>query len=111
MLNVRSGRSKKSKVAVMCLTDCGSQPFRVKGSFKNLLKVTDRPLPWEQAHHTELCLVPMAPRSQVHQAPLWIQSQYLWITDKKPEGQGVMRPLPYVLVGVGAHLPVTLVSS
>lgn len=108
MVNVRSGRSKKSKVAVMCLTDCGSQPFRVRGPFENLLKITDRPLPWEQAHHTELCLVPMAPRSQVHQGS---SVDLLLDNRKEAGGAGVMKPLPYVLAGDRAHLPVTLVSS
>ena len=111
MVNIRSGRSKNSKVAVMCLTDCGSQPFRVRGPFKNLLKITDRPLPCEQAHHTELCLVPMAPRSQVHQGSSVDPESVSLDNRKEAGGAGVMRPLPDVLVGDRAHLPVTLVSS
>ena len=54
---------KKSKITVMCR----SQPFGIKDPFKNLLKATDRPLSWEHAQHTELCLIPVFPRPQAHQ--------------------------------------------
>ena len=117
MLNIRSGRSKKSKAAVMCLTDCGSQPFRVKGPFENLLKASDRSFSWEQTQtHIELRLVPMVPRPQVHQGPS-VEPGSVSLDNRKEaggvrgRGGDVMRPLPYVLAGDRAHVPFPLVCS